>query len=85
MRLLLPLSSRGPAFSSGQERGLLRPLLFKLPLKVGKPDNPWLTQVYVHQGDVPRELAQALTSRYSGWDKPEETVRRPTGDSQSCY
>ena len=41
----------------GQERGLLRPLLFKLPLKVGKPDNPWLTQVYVHQGDVPRELA----------------------------
>ena len=38
----------------GQERGLLRPLLFKLPLKVGKPDNPWLTQVYVHQGDVPR-------------------------------
>jgi hypothetical protein len=61
----------------GQERGLLRPLLFKLPLKVGKPDNPWLTQVYVHQGDVPRELAQALTSRYSGWDKPEETVRRP--------
>ena len=62
----------------GQKNGLLQPLLFKLPLRVGDPEAPMFTQVYVHAGDVPRELAAGAVRRYSGWQDPEGTIRQIT-------
>lgn len=62
----------------GQARGMVKPLLFKFPIKVGNPEQPWITQVYVHEGDVPQQVAAAVASRYKGWDNPEQTIQEIT-------
>jgi hypothetical protein len=41
-------------------RKLLPPLLFKLPVKVGDQKDPWIAQLYVHQGDVPAQIAASF-------------------------
>lgn len=41
-------------------RKLLPPLLFKLPVKVGDQKDPWIAQLYVHQGDVPAQVCFQL-------------------------
>ena len=44
-------------------RKLLPPLLFKLPVKVGDQKDPWIAQLYVHQGDVPVGVASSFVRR----------------------
>jgi hypothetical protein len=46
-------------------RKLLPPLLFKLPVKVGDQKDPWIAQLYVHQGDVPVGVASSFVRRNS--------------------
>ncbi len=41
-------------------RKFLPPLLFKLPVKVGDQKDPWIAQLYVHQGDVPAQVAASF-------------------------
>ena len=57
-----------------QARKLVQPLLFKLPVKVGQPEDPWIAQLYVHQGDVPAQIATTFVNRYSGWGNATETA-----------
>lgn len=44
-------------------RKFLPPLLFKLPVKVGDSKDPWIAQLYVHQGDVPGQVAASFVRR----------------------
>ena len=60
--------------AQAQARKLVQPLLFKLPVKVGQPEDPWIAQLYVHQGDVPAQIATTFVNRYSGWGNATETA-----------
>jgi hypothetical protein len=44
-------------------RKFLPPLIFKLPVKVGDQNNPWIAQLYVHQGDVPAQVAASFVRK----------------------
>ena len=53
-------TSRAAVEEQASARKLLPPLLFKLPVKVGDQKDPWIAQLYVHQGDVPAQIAASF-------------------------
>ena len=55
---------------------LLQPLVFALQFRIGPVDNPMVSTLHVHQGDLPAQLAQAFVARYNNWDDPKITATK---------